>query len=445
MLDAIVIGGGVTGLTCAYDLISRNRSTILIEPSEPGGLIRTEERDGFTLECGPNVFLSKPHLVALLNELGIGDRVVKPLHRLYRQHVWYQGSPLRVPKDPVTFCKSPLFDREWKPKILKNVLFGPVPHLPAEDAAIAEFFESFVGPRAVSSLIAPAMKGIYGGSISTLSARTIFPGMWDAGKRGLLFRQYLRERMKEGRGRIFTIKGGMKVLTAALSERCRKVNAVKKGSVARAQREREGFEVELKDGGSLRAKKLFICTSGPSSAAYLDLMLPDLSSQLRRIAYVPLVVVHISVPHDAPLPGKSFGMLFPGEEERKLLGVMFNSLLFPHTAPEGKHLCTVMLGGSGGHDALELSEAKVRDVVAEELKDTLGIVPEEFLQITRWVRAIPEFFTGHYRIVQNMRNVEANFPGIHFAGTDAGFPGVADRVRLAREAVAEAFLTTPAV
>lgn len=439
MLDAIVIGGGVTGLTCAYDLIRQNRSTLLVESSELGGLIRSEEKDGFLLECGPNVFLSKPPLVALLNELGIGDCIVKPVHRLFRQHVWYHGSPQRVPKDPVSFFKSPLFDREWKPKILKNVFFGRVPNLPAEDASVAEFFEPFVGHQAVSSLIAPAMKGLYGGSISVLSARTIFPGMWDAGKRGLLFRQYLRERLKDGRGRIFTIRGGMKVLTAALSEHCTKINAVKKATVARVQREREGFEVELQDGECLSARKLFICTSGPSTATYLDLMLPDLSSQLRRIAYVPLVVAHLSVPLDAPLLEKSFGMLFPSEEGRRLLGVMFNSLLFPHVAPEGKHLCTVMLGGSSGHDALELSEAKVKDVVAKELKDALGIVPEDFLQVTRWVRAIPEFFIGHYKIVQNMRNVEANFPGIYFVGTDIGNPGVADRVRIAREAVSRAF------
>ena len=431
MLDAVVVGGGISGLTCTWQIRRNGGSVVVVEGSRFGGLIRSEEKNGFLLECGPNVFLDKPPLMRLLDELGLSDRVVRPVHRLFRQHVWYNNQPCRVPKDPVTFFKSPLFASDWKMRILRNVFFGPVPEPVGEDTSIADFFRPFLGDHAVSALLAPAMKGIYGGSVAALSARTICPGLFDAGRNGLLFRRYLRQRFSQHRARIFTIRGGMQSVTSALMEACSGDGCLRRGVVERVRQGKEGFAVELQDGEALHTKRVFVCTSGPSSASYIDNFLPDLAAQLRRISYVPLVVVHVGVPGDAPLLRKSFGMLFPSGVGRRLLGVMFNSQLFPHVAPEGKHLCTVMLGGSEGHDALELTDAQVVETVSRELSASLGVVPDVFLNITRWVRAIPEFYVGHYRIVQAMRDAEKRYPGLFFAGTDIGHPGVADRVDLA--------------
>lgn len=434
MLDSIVIGGGVTGLTCAFELTRQGREVLLLESSTIGGLIRTEEKEGFTLECGPNVFLSKRPLMELLDTLGLSEDVIYPVHRIFRQHVWYQGRPERVPKDPISFCKSPLFAREWKTRVLKNVLFGPVPAVEAEDTNIADFFRPFMGDHAVSALLAPALKGVYGGIAGVLSARTVFPGMWEAGKKGMLFRQYLRQRVKNGRAKVFTIKGGMRTLTSRLADACNERQIVRSGSVVQVQRSREGFEITLQDGEILNARNVFICTSGPSSAGFLTSILPDLSAQLRRVSYVPLIVAHVQVPGDAPMLKKSFGILFPAEPGRRILGVMFNSLLFPHVAPEGRHLCTVMLGGSEGHSALELREEQIREIVTRELDESLGIIPGNFLAITRWIRAIPEYFVGHHRIVRLMKDAEYEFRGLHFVGTDLGLPGVADRVDIALQA-----------
>jgi phytoene dehydrogenase-like protein len=67
--DAIVIGGGLAGLTCARELCRQGLSCRLLEASDQvGGRVRTDEVDGFLLDRGFQVFLtSYPEARAILN------------------------------------------------------------------------------------------------------------------------------------------------------------------------------------------------------------------------------------------------------------------------------------------------------------------------------------------------------------------------------------------
>jgi len=79
----IVVGAGVAGLVAAWDL-SRAGADVTVLESErrPGGVIVTEQRDGFVVEGGPDGFLaSEPELPALATALGVGDRLVAQLAR----------------------------------------------------------------------------------------------------------------------------------------------------------------------------------------------------------------------------------------------------------------------------------------------------------------------------------------------------------------------------
>ena len=73
-----IVGGGIAGLAAAYELTRRHANFLLLEESERfGGVIVSEEQDGFLLEGGPDSLLTaKPEAVALCRELGLGDRLV---------------------------------------------------------------------------------------------------------------------------------------------------------------------------------------------------------------------------------------------------------------------------------------------------------------------------------------------------------------------------------
>ncbi|HXY38411.1 MAG TPA: FAD-dependent oxidoreductase, partial [Vicinamibacteria bacterium] len=73
-----VIGGGISGLAAAFTLHKRGVPYVLVEAGTSlGGVIRTETRDGFLLEGGPDSILAqKPEGLALCREIGLGERLV---------------------------------------------------------------------------------------------------------------------------------------------------------------------------------------------------------------------------------------------------------------------------------------------------------------------------------------------------------------------------------
>ena len=73
MARIVIIGGGIAGLSAAYDLNRDGRHQVtLIESSDRlGGKILTHHVDGLTIEGGPDsIFTSKPWAVELMTELG---------------------------------------------------------------------------------------------------------------------------------------------------------------------------------------------------------------------------------------------------------------------------------------------------------------------------------------------------------------------------------------
>ena len=74
--DVLVVGAGITGLTCAYRLQKLGVNTLVLESGDRvGGVIRTERVNGYLVERGPNSLLPTPHTFGLLKELGLEDEL----------------------------------------------------------------------------------------------------------------------------------------------------------------------------------------------------------------------------------------------------------------------------------------------------------------------------------------------------------------------------------
>ncbi len=58
-MKIIVVGAGLAGLTCAKVLTERGAEVVLFEASDGvGGRVRTDERDGFLLDRGFQVYFT---------------------------------------------------------------------------------------------------------------------------------------------------------------------------------------------------------------------------------------------------------------------------------------------------------------------------------------------------------------------------------------------------
>ena len=104
MKRVAIIGGGIAGLSAAYYLEKARQSGtgldwVLFEKSDRlGGVIATEQRDGFVLEAGPDSFLSiKPDAARLCTELGLGDQLISSNDQDRKTYILVKGRLVPIP------------------------------------------------------------------------------------------------------------------------------------------------------------------------------------------------------------------------------------------------------------------------------------------------------------------------------------------------------------
>jgi len=79
-IDAVVIGGGIAGLTAAAYLARKGHSVKLFEQSGAlGGRARTKEKDGFYLNLGPHALYRSKVAMDTLSDMGITPKGSVPL------------------------------------------------------------------------------------------------------------------------------------------------------------------------------------------------------------------------------------------------------------------------------------------------------------------------------------------------------------------------------
>src|SRR6187549_2583541 len=132
-VDVAIVGGGIAGLAAAYELSRRGRTFVVLErASRAGGLIFSEQIDGFTIDGGPDALLiQKREGIALCEELGLGGRLVSTrqpriayIQRGGRLYPLPAASVLGIPTRIGPFVRTRLFT--WPGKLRMGAeLFVP--------------------------------------------------------------------------------------------------------------------------------------------------------------------------------------------------------------------------------------------------------------------------------------------------------------------------------
>ncbi len=412
-VPVLVVGAGISGLACAYALRKSGLDAQIVEAApRPGGVIRSERRDGFLLEFGPQSFSATPQLLDLCRDLGIATELVEAPARAPR-FLLLNGQLKPAPLSPPAFFASSLFNARTKASVVRDLLSHTKP--PDADESVAAFVRRKFSAELLDKLVAPFVSGIYAGDPEKLSLRASFPQLHEAERtsgsviRGMLraAKSAKRDKGPKKRPTLQTFKDGNETLIKALAAslgpalHCGvEVISLQRGGGGNPQ---SGARIEISikseaGNDSIITEHLVLATP-PNIAAKLLQSAPELieKSRLNEIEFASLAVVSLGYQKSAighSLEG--FGFLIPRSEKLRTLGSVWNSSLFPNRAPADHVLFTSFVGGATDPAATSLPARDIATLVHRELAPILSISqPPVFSNVQLYERALPQYNLGH--------------------------------------------------
>src|SRR5580765_8057605 len=450
-VDVAIVGGGIAGLAAAYEVSRRGLSFVVLEGApRAGGVIVSEEVDGFTIDGGPDALLiQKPEAIALCRDIGLGDRLVstKPpriayIQRGRRLHALPAASVLGIPTRIGPFVRTTLFS--WPGKIRMGAeLFVPA-RRDETDESIGAFMTRRFGTEATTYLAEPLLAGIHSGDVDRLSVRALFPRLVDAerehGSRLRAFRiRTPQSTIRNEEGAFKSLPGGLsemvRALVLALGEPHVRLNAVVNAITGPGP-----FVVRTDRGETFDAAAVVMATPAYAVSALLKDRDDELARLAGEIPYASAATVAIGFERSRvrhPLTGSGF--VVPRVEHTGILAASWLSSKWPHRAPPDRVLMRAFFGGARDPRALERSDAELLQTTLTALRPLLGIDGDPLLtRVYRFARGNAQHEVGHLDRIAAIDRALTRHPGLFITGSGFRGVGIPDCVADARRTAASA-------
>ena len=456
----LVIGGGISGLACAWRLRQLGLPVLLLERgSRFGGVIETVQENGFRFDVGPQSFTNTPALSELIEEAGLGGELLRADAGAPR-YILHRGRLVPAPFSPPRLLTTPLLSVRTKLRILSEPFLRSYP--PDEDESIAAFVRRKFGADLLANLVGPFVSGVWAGDPEKLSLASTFPAVrLLEEKYGSVIRGALKQRRKSAgessakesgeRPSLCNFRAGISALVAAISGELGDAACTGAEITSIRRSTMTGFDVDYRVGGrseSASFAALVLATPAAETGGLLRGIGPSgprFGELLGKIEYASVAQVSAGYrvdqikQHKAKDGLNGFGFLVPRGEWLHLLGTVWSSSLFPNRAPGGMESFTSFLGGMTDAEIVSRDPEEIAAVAHSELSSVLGISGAPVAQrVSRWQRALPQYNIGHRELTAALHPLCAATPGLFLAGNYFGGPAIGACVEYANKVAKQA-------
>lgn len=408
-----IIGAGISGLVTSRSLDREGVDHVVFEASDrPGGVIRSRSVAGQVLDYGPQRLRLTPAVADLVEDLGIRDRTVAPSddRPLF---VYADGRLREVPLDLRTFLRTDLLS--WRGKL--RLLAEPLTRSGRAEESVRDLLVRKFGQETAANFLGPLLGGIYGSDPAEMVAGQALPRLLAMEDRhGSILRGVVSRARADERPDTVTFKGGMAEFPNALYRSV--ADRVRLGTPVESVRPADGRFVIVSENDRTRVDAVVITTPASAAGTILKAVDADASRRLKRLAYSPLAVVHLTAELDRP----GMGYQIRRNEGLQTLGVTWNASLFDR---KGVYTC-FLADGDGWPDQ---SDRTIARVARDEFRAVTGATAS-VIDVTRLRPGMP----AYDRSWTALEDIELP-PRIHLAGSFVGGPGIPSRVREASSIV----------
>jgi oxygen-dependent protoporphyrinogen oxidase len=450
------------GLCAARALARRGDVEVVVyeRAGRPGGVLHTSRADGFVREHAANAFLPVREGDGALDLAGeLGVEVAEAAPEAKKRWIYRKGALHALPSGPRQLLTTGLLS--WRGKL---ALLGE-PLRPRRrragqssehDESVFDFVARRLGHEVAEAVVAPFVTGVFAGNADELSVEAGFPALVALEEQGGLLvgqlRTMLRRRREarksspgqdlgQGSGRspghgqipgrrasrlrMAAPVGGVQALVDALAAELGD-SLITGAHVKAVVAGQGGPRLCFGDGSERAVSAVVLATPAYASAELVADLSPELSAVLRGIPYAPIAIAYLGARRaDIAHPLDGFGFLVARGEELRMLGAVFESVLWNDRAPADHVLLRCMFGGARDPAAMDLDDQALLDTARADLDRALGGFAGARLvhsHVVRWPRAIAQYTLGHGERVARAESL-AQPLGIVLAGS--AYHGVA--------------------
>jgi oxygen-dependent protoporphyrinogen oxidase len=433
----VVVGAGITGLTAAFEWRRRrpDDEIVVLEAGDRiGGKLQRIQLAGHWYDTGAEAVLARvPEAVRLVEDLGLGDRLIAPATTQASvvlpdgRHPLPAGTVLGVP------ASADGLEGFLSPAGVERVRAEPaLPPLRMDgDVAVGTLLRARLGDEVVDRLVEPLLGGVYAGRADELSLTATMPALaahLPAAGSVLGAAVAARDAGLRSRGDVdgpvfATVADGIGSLPAALVTAAR-ADVRLRTPAHGLRRTSNGFELSVGPVAApelIRADAVIVTAPAQKAARLLAGAVPDAVGPLQGIPYASMAVIAMAFPAQDVAAGS--GLLVPPVTGRLVKGVTVSSAKWPHLAGD-LVLVRSSVGRFRDESELQRSDDDLTDDVVADVADLLDLSRPEPLEtrLVRWGGGLPQYLVGHPARVAAVRTAVAAVPGLAIAG--AAFEGV---------------------